>query len=140
MNRRPGPGVGPFREDHMKNVRIILAVVVLVAALLTVGGCSRHYVDLYINDDCVLVQLDNDVVINPLVVFEGDYVMFISLREKAVTISLDPAMFDTGTIELAPGASAVVKVIGDPEMEGAISLSGDGCPSVPPKVVIGEGP
>ena len=38
----------------MKSMRFLLLLWVMMVLLL-VGGCSKHYVDVYINEDCKLV-------------------------------------------------------------------------------------
>lgn len=116
-------------------------LVLIVAALMFSGGCARHYVDVYINENCVLVLLDDDPtnVIEDLFVFEGDYVVFNNTKDSAVELTFPLGIFEVDSIEVAAHSRVFVKVVGEALSEGTIGISGD-CPAGAPKVKVGEGP
>jgi hypothetical protein len=138
-----GPGVGPNEEDDMRYGRFgtLLGLTLIVAALVFSGGCSRHYVDVYINEICALVYLDNDPesVIEDLFVFEGDYVIFNNTKDTAVELTFPVGLFEVDEIVVEGHSRVFVKVIGAALSEGTIGISGD-CPAGAPKVKVGEGP
>ena len=118
-------------------------MILTLVALFLVGGCSQHYVDVYVNDDCSMVLHDNDpdVYIGELLFFPGDYVYFNSLRAKNITLNFPAGMFDTsGDVLLEPGKRILVKVTGKTGDSGTIGMSGDGCVLTPPEFKIGDGP
>ncbi len=118
----------------------LMVLLLMTAGLLLVGGCSRHYVDVYIHPNCYLVSLENDDEINPLIVYKGDYVIFNSMREATVTMRLPAGMFEEDEVDIEGGARVILKVIGEASMAGQISFSGTGCDVGDPDVKIGEGP
>jgi hypothetical protein len=128
----------------MKNIRMrmMLGVGLLLATLLVVGGCSRHYVDVYLNEIGSLVLLDGDPdnIIDPLWVYKDDYVIFNNTRSKAITLTFPLGMFEVDEVVVDGGRRAILQVVADGPSEGTISVSGDGIPAGSPKVKVGEGP
>ena len=124
----------------MKSIRIILLMLSMVTLLL-MGGCSKHYVDVYIGGECLPLShaFDSDTMI--LLVFPGDYVVFTNLRDKAINITLPAGMFELDMVEdLESGHRVTLKVINEGDAEGGLSISGEGCPSGDPKIRVGEDP
>lgn len=126
----------------MKLTRFVLALLLALVALLLVNGCSKHYVDVYINEDCILVDLENEseTGIDPLWVYPGDYVIFNNMKEHDVDMVLPPGMFELDLVEIEAGHRVILKVVADGPMEGPISISGHGCGAGIPKVKVGEDP
>lgn len=150
-----GPGEGPNEEDKMKAMRVSLVIVLLAAVLGLMGGCSRHYVDIYINENCQPVTLENGQKIEVMYFHPGDYVIFNNTRaSESVKIQLPTGMFEvaddsvemisdpvTGeSIEIESGHRAILKVVGDATTNGRLSITGDGCPAGNPEAKVGEGP
>jgi hypothetical protein len=131
---------GPNEEENMKSTRFALTLVLMMGTLLLMGGCSKHYVDVYINEMCELVTLENGDAIDPLIVYPGDYVIFNSMREtKAVTLTFPTGMFEEDEVTIDPGKRVILKVINEGAPSGDIKRSGD-CPVGDPKVKVGEDP
>ena len=126
----------------MKSIRFPILLFVLVAVLLSLGGCDKHYVDVYINKDGKFVQMDNDPdnYIRTLVVFPGDFVAFNSMRDKKITLGFPEGLFETTSVVLEPGHRVILEVLAKEPMEGDIGLAGEDIPSTGPKVKVGEGP
>lgn len=139
----------------MKSIRIPVLLLLLAGVLLLMGGCYRHYVDVYINNECILVTMDNGVI-ETLLVFKGDFVVFNNLNEESessgptyVDLHLPEGMFDESevsdlrtdenAIRVQPGKRVILEVISDGPIEGLISITGD-CPTGTPKVKVGEEP
>jgi len=123
----------------MKSIRLILFLVVLVASLLLVGGCSRHYVEVYINDKCEMVTLVNHDIINPLYVFKGDYVIFTNISKVEVELNLPDGVFEKNDVTIAVGKRVILKVIRNGPYEKPMNIECSG-PSGEPKVFVGEEP
>ena len=126
----------------MKSIRFPLLLWVMMMVLLLVGGCSKHYVDVYINEDCKLVLLDSDpdAYIDPLVVFPGDYVIFNNLNSDDVKLVFPSGLFEVGDTLIESGHRVIFKVIADSLPLGSIRISSPTCPSTNPKVIVGEDP
>lgn len=126
----------------MKLTRFVLVLLLALAALLLVNGCSKHYVDVYINDDCILVTIDNEpeTGIDPLWVYPGDYVIFNNMKDDDVEMVFPTGLFEEDRVEIEAGHRKILKVVADGPMEGPISISGDGCGAGIPKVKVGEDP
>ena len=123
----------------MKSIRLSLLFLLLTAALLLVAGCSRHYVDVYINDDCFLVTMENDKIIDPLLVFPGDYVVFTNITGHKVELNLPDGMFSEDDVEIAAGKRVILEVIQkDPGERSMVIVCTGGTGS--PRVVVGEDP
>jgi len=123
----------------MKSKRFVLILLLILAALLLMNGCSRHYVDVYINEDCALVAIDNDTAIDPLTVFVGDYVIFNNLTDDKIELSFPPGIFEVDHVTIAGGKRVIVKVVkavpeGDSMTIGCREFTGS------PKVVVDEDP
>jgi hypothetical protein len=125
----------------MKSIRIPLLLLVLVAVLLLMAGCSKHYVDVYINEEKALVTLANCKAIKPLWMFPGDYVIFNNTREiHWVMLEFPEGMFEvTKTDTIWPGHRVILKVTATGKMEGIISVISDG-PIGNPEAKVGEDP
>jgi hypothetical protein len=127
----------------MKVTRLVLVLLLTLTALLLVNGCSKHYVDVYINEICMPVTLENDpeTAIDPLWVFPGDYVIFNNMREEDLVEMVFPTgLFEVERVEIEAGHRVILKVVAEGPMEGPISISGDGCGAGIPKVKVGEDP
>ncbi len=133
-----GPGEGQ-KEENMKSIRFSLSLLLLLAVLLVVGGCSKHYVDVYINERCALVAIDNDTAIDPLVVFPGDYVIFNNLRDEPVELNLPIGMFEEDNVTISAGKRVILKVIETGHREESMNIVCDDG-SGTPKVVVGDDP
>ena len=130
---------GRNEEEKMKSIRIPVLLLLLAGVLLLMGGCYRHYVDVYINEMCEPVTLENDEMIDPLIVFPGDYVVFTNMREvKSVTLEFPVGMFEVDEVTINAGHRAILKVVDKGETEGYIKRID--CPIGDPKVKVGEGP
>ncbi len=130
----------------MKSIRFPIFLLVLVATLLLVSGCSKHYVDVYINEQCLFSTLDNGEI-ETLMVFPGDYVIFNNAREKPtpttqrwVDLTFPAGLFELTTVRIEPGHRVILKVIADGPMSGVLGISGPSCPSGSPEFKVGEGP
>ena len=123
----------------MKSIRFLLLLLALAATLLLAVGCSKHYVDVYINDKCLLVTLENDEIIDPLVVFPGDYVIFNNLTDEEVVMNLPDDMFSKDDVTIPAGKRVILKVIQKDPVTKEISIDCDGGSSLP-KVRVGEDP
>ena len=118
----------------------------LMAGLLFWGGCSRHYIEVYIDEEGRLATADLDHI-KPLLVFPGDYVVFINTRvppepgvPRWVELDFPEGFFDVESVKIDPGKRAIVKVIADGPLSGNIQVSGPGIPMGDPEVKVGEGP
>jgi hypothetical protein len=123
----------------MKTIRFVL-VLMLLAVLLVVAGCDKHYVDVYINDECAMVAIDNDTAIDPLMVFPGDYVIFNNISGDSVIIDLPDDWFEEDLVSILKDKRVILKVIrtdpGRSDMGISCTIGGAGAP----KVVVGEEP
>lgn len=139
----------------MKSTCSKAVLTVLVLILMGAAGCnheeceSKHYVDIYINEVCDPVTLENDEEIDVLFVYPGDYVIFNNMRAaKSVTIEFPPGMFELDEVEIEAGHRAILQVIADGPLEDdpadpsddRLTIRGDGCPSGNPQAKVGEGP
>ena len=136
---------------NSKRFWLLAVLVVLAAALLLVTGCSRHYVEVYINEECLPATADMDNI-KTLWVFPGDYVVFINAREvpevpegqtppgRWVKLTFPDGMFEENEVRIDPGKRVILKVIADGPMEGLIAVTGPTCPLGSPEVKVGEGP
>jgi len=127
----------------MKSIRIPLFLLLMAAALLLVSGCSKHYVDVYINEAGLPVTLDNEpeTAIDPLWVFPGDYVIFNNMRaDEEVILRFPSGMFELDTVTIEAGHRKILKVIADGPMTGTLTITGDGIPAGNPEVIVGEDP
>ena len=135
---------------NTRRISLLMVLLLLMAAVLLVGGCckdcgecegSRHYVDVYINEICDPVTLENDEDIDPLWVFKGDHVIFNNMREtETVTLELPPGMFELDTVEIKAKHRVILEVVDGGEESGKLKVRGTGCPVGDPDVKIGEGP
>ncbi len=123
----------------MKSIRFFLFLVVLVASLFLVGGCYRHYVDVYLNDQCHMVTMENNDVINPLIVFKGDYVIFNNISSAPVELNLPDGVFERDDVTIAVGKRVILKVIMNGPTESPMNIECTGG-SGSPKVFVGEEP
>ena len=129
----------------MKSIRIPMFLLVLLAAMLMVG-CSAleyHFVDVYINDECLPFTLAKAGAIETLWVFPGDQVIFTNTRDKEVVMTFTTGIFEVDEIALKPGKRVILKVISPGLKEGTVTLTtidGSKCPDGTPKVVVCEGP
>ena len=123
----------------MKSIRFSLFLLLLLALLLMAGGCSKHYVDVYINENCALVAIDNDKAIDPLVLFVGDYVIFNNIREDEVELSLPPGIFEKDSVKIAAGKRSILKVLKSVPAGDSMVIDCDP-DSGSPKVVVDEDP
>jgi hypothetical protein len=126
----------------MMSTRIVLALLLVAAALLLVVGCSKHYVDVYINEDGKIVLLNNDpTTIEELFVFPGDFVVFNNMSGQEATLGFSAeGLFGTTTEVLGPNQRVILEVQAGAPAETEIAVSGAGWPSTGPKVKVGEGP
>jgi hypothetical protein len=123
----------------MKSTRIPLLLLLMVT-LLAAGGCSKHYVDVYIGPQCLPNTPAYDATTRVLWVFPDDYVVFSNMRDTDVIITFPLGMFEVDEVTIAGGQRVILKVINEGESEGDLSISGSGCPSGDPKIKVGEGP
>ena len=123
----------------MKSTRILLLLLLMVT-LMSVGGCSKHYVDVYIGAECLPITPAYDSTTRTLLVFPGDYVVFSNTRDKDVTITFPLDMFEMDEVTIGAGHRVTVRVINEGEASGPLSISGDGCGSGDPKIKVGEDP
>ncbi len=131
----------------MKSIRSTIFILVLLAAVLLVSGCSKHYVDVYINEQCLMSTMDNDEILT-LMVFPGDYVIFSNTREelsdvdeKWVELSFPDGLFEVDMVRIEPGHRVILEVIADgPLSNTRMGINGPNCPSGGPDVKVGEGP
>lgn len=123
----------------MKSTRISLIVFMLLAFLLLAAGCDRHYEDVYINDECLLVEKDNETVINPLELSVGDEVIFNNMNDYEVQLIFPPDIFDKDFLKISGGEKATVKAIKALPEGGDLPIS---CRDLKgaPKVVVDEDP
>ena len=126
----------------MKTIRypVFLLMLVMTATLFLIGGCSRHYVDVYIDNDCLLKTLETDKSIDVLLVFPGDYVIFNNLTNGNVELNLPVGMFEKDKVIVAGGSREILKVIMKEPFEDYMNIECDTGGSGTPKVVIGEEP
>jgi len=129
----------------MKSIRVLLLFVFLISVLMLVGGCSKHYVDVYINEICEPVTLENDRKIDVLYFFPGDYVIFNNMRaENSVTLEFPVGMFEVTEVTIEAGHRVTLKVVADGPLDdttsGRIIFTGTGCPMGNPEAKVGEGP
>jgi|GEM_PF-6532706 len=123
----------------MKSIRLTIVFFVLAVSLLLMGGCSRHYVDVYVNNQCYLVNLDNDTAIESLLVFKGDYVIFNNLGDNEVELNLPDGVFERDKVTISPGKRVILKVIMNGPHSKNMNIECTGG-SGSPKVVVGEEP
>ena len=120
---------------------VLCGLWLLVTVLLVMGGCSKHYVDFYIRENCTLVYLDTgpEAVIDPVVVYNGDYVIFNNLKSTTITLTFPVGMFEVDSIDVVGNGRVIVKVIGADLSTGDLGIAGD-CTAGSPAVKVGEGP
>jgi hypothetical protein len=123
----------------MKFNRIHLLLLLMVA-LLALGGCSKHYVDVYIGGQCLPISPAYDATNRVLWVFPDDYVVFSNMRDAEVIVTLPAGMFEMDEVTIEGGHRVTLRVINEGDVEGPLSISGDGCPSGDPKIKVGEDP
>jgi len=126
----------------MKFIRFPILLLVLVTILLSLGGCDKHYVDVYINEEGKFVQMDNDPgnYIRTLIVYPGDFVAFNSMRSTNITLGFPEGLFETTSVVIEPGRRVILEVLAEGHMEGEIGLAGEDIPSTGPQFKVGEGP
>jgi hypothetical protein len=131
------------KEEPMKSIGKPLLMLILVATLLGISGCDKHYVDVYINENGKLVLMDNDPgkYIETLFVFPGDFVVFNNMSGEKVTLGFTKeGLFGTTTEVLEPNTRIILEVQAGAPPDAEIAVAGDGWPSTGPKVKVGEGP
>lgn len=142
-----GPG-GANEEEKMnaKKNPLLMVLLFLMTALLLVGGCSRHYIDVYLDEECFSSTADLEHI-KPLLLFPGDYVVFINTRvppapdvERWIELKFPEGLFEEDFVRIDPGKRVILKVIADGPMSGNIETNGPGCPLGDPEVKVGEGP
>ncbi len=127
----------------MKSIGKPLLMLILVATLLGVIGCDKHYVDVYINEDGKVVLMDNvpGTDIETLFVFPGDFVVFNNMSTEKVTLGFTKeGLFGTTTEVLEPNTRIILEVQAGAPSDAEIAVAGGEWPSTGPKVKVGEGP
>jgi hypothetical protein len=126
----------------MNSIRAILLVVILAGALGLMTGCARepqqvvvthiseefvHFVDIYVMEGNKFSLTGGIEPVGPIMVFEGDRVIFNNMNSKDVTLTLPPGMFapDEKMIEpdkllLKPNKRAILKVVLGGDLTGEV--------------------
>ncbi len=127
----------------MKSIGKPLLMLILVATLLGVSGCDKHYVDVFINEDGKVVLMDNvpGTEIETLFVFPGDFVVFNNMSGEKVTLGFTKeGLFGTTMEDIEPHSRIILEVQAGAPSDAEIAVAGDEWPSTGPKVKVGEGP
>jgi len=114
-------------------------IAIIVVWIFWFGGGDKHYVDVYIGGDCLPYTMEQDLAIETLFVFKGDYVIWNNTASGEVDLDFPEGMFEEDEVTIPAKQRVILKVLGpgDGSPEYTIKCTGG---SATPKVEVGEEP